>query len=108
VTLLPFSTGFLAGDVSYRVSMGVYWLNLLALGVVLFASLRYAGRAGLMSDQTNADMRGAMRRRIVVYQFLYAFATLTCLVTTYVAIGLLILFQLSATLAPRIPILDWA
>src|SRR5437763_4208611 len=55
VTLLPFSTGLLAGDTTYRLSMAVYWLNLLALGVVLFASLRYADRAGLLSDETTAD-----------------------------------------------------
>jgi uncharacterized membrane protein len=108
VTLMPFSTGLLAGDISYRVSMGVYWLNLLVLGVALYASLRYADRAGLMSEQTTADMRTAMKRRIVVYQCLYAFATLTCLVNTYLAIGLLIVFQLNAALAPRILILDWA
>jgi uncharacterized membrane protein len=107
VTLMPFSTGLLAGDISYRVSIGVYWLNMLALGVVLFASLRYADRAGLMNDETTADMRTALKRRIVVYQCLYAFATLTCLVNTYLAIGLLIL-QLNAVLAPRIWILDWA
>ena len=105
---MPFSTGLLAGDISYRVSMGVYWLNLLALGVALFASLRYADRAGLMSAETTADMRSAMKRRIVVYQCLYAFATLTSLINTYRAIGLLILFQLNAALAPRIGILDWA
>jgi uncharacterized membrane protein len=108
VTLMPFSTSLLAGDISYRVSMGVYWLNLLALGVALFASLRYADRARLMSDQTTAEMRSAMKRRIVVYQCLYAFATLACLVNTYVAIGLLIVFQLNAAIAPRIRILDWA
>jgi uncharacterized membrane protein len=108
VTLMPFSTALLAGDITYRVSMGVYWLNLLALGVVLFASLRYADRAGLMSDETTPEMRAALKRRIVVYQCLYAFAALTCLVNTYLAIGLLIVFQLNAVLAPRIWILDQA
>jgi len=108
VTLMPFSTALLAGDITYRLSMGVYCLNLLALGVVLFASLRYADRAGLMSDETTVDMRAALKRRIVVYQCLYAVAALTCLVNTYLAIGLLILFQLNAAVAPRIWILDRA
>src|SRR5919206_5252525 len=39
VTLMPFSTGLLAQDTSYRLSMAIYWLNLLALGVLLFISL---------------------------------------------------------------------
>ena len=47
-----------------------------------------------------------MRRRIVVYQCLYALATLTCLVNAYLAIGLLFALQLNAVIAPRIWILD--
>jgi uncharacterized membrane protein len=108
VTLLPFSTGLLAQDTTYRASIAVYWLNLLALGLVLFASLRYADRGGLMSDETTADMRAALKRRIVVYQVLYTLAALTCLVNSYLAIGLLVALQLNSVLAPRIGILDRA
>jgi uncharacterized membrane protein len=52
VTLLPFSTGLLAQDTSYRLSVAVYWLNLLALGAALYVSLRYAEHAGVISDET--------------------------------------------------------
>jgi uncharacterized membrane protein len=106
VTLLPFSTGLLAQDTTYRLSIAVYWLNLLALGLVLFISLRYADRAGLMTTDTTDEMRAAMRRRIVVYQCLYALATLSCLINTYLAIVLLFALQLNAVIAPRIWILD--
>ena len=68
VTLMPFSTGPLAQDTTYRLSMAVYWLNLFALGAVLFIGLEYADQAGLLSDETTEDMRAAMKRRIVVYQ----------------------------------------
>jgi len=108
VTLMPFSTGLLAEDTTYRLSMAVYWLNLFALGVMLFISLRYADRAGLMGDETTEDMRAALRRRIVVYQALYALAALTCLINTYLAIGLLVALQLNSVIAPRIGILDRA
>jgi TMEM175 potassium channel family protein len=108
VTLMPFSTGLLAQDTTYRLSMAVYWLNLFLLGAVLFVSLVYAERAGLMSAETTPDMRTAMRRRIVVYQCLYAVAALTCLINTYLAIGLLVALQLNAVLVPRIWILDRA
>ncbi len=104
VTLMPFSTGLLAQDTTYRLSMAVYWLNLFALGAVLFASFQYADRAGLMSDETTEDMRAAMKRRIVVYQCLYVLAALTCLINTYLAIGLLIALQLNSVIAPRIGI----
>jgi uncharacterized membrane protein len=108
VTLLPFSTGLLAQDTTYRLCVAVYWLNLLALGVLLLISLRYAGRSGLMSDATTPEMRAALRRRIVVYQCLYALAVLTCLINTYLAIGLIVALQLNAVIAPRIWILDRA
>jgi uncharacterized membrane protein len=108
VTLMPFSTGLLAQDTTYRLSMAVYWLNLFALGAVLFISLAYADQAGLMSDDTTQDMRAAMKRRIVVYQCLYALAALTCLINTYLAIGLLVALQLNSVIAPRIGILDRA
>jgi len=106
VTLLPFSTGLLAQDISFRLSVAVYWLNLLALGVVLYVSLRYAERAKVISEDTTEEMRAAMARRITVYQSLYALAALTCLINTYLAIGLLFALQLNAVIAPRIWILD--
>jgi uncharacterized membrane protein len=108
VTLMPFSTGLLAQDTTYRLSMAVYWLNLFALGAVLFISLQYADQARLMSDETTEEMRAAMKRRIIVYQCLYALAALTCLINTYVAIGLLVALQLNSVIAPRIGILDRA
>jgi uncharacterized membrane protein len=108
VTVLPFSTGLLAEDTTYRLSLAVYWLNLFALGLVLLISLYYAEHAELMSEATTTDMRAALKRRIVVYQALYAVAALTCLINTYLAIGLLVALQLNALIAPRIWILDRA
>ena len=108
VTLMPFSTGLLAEDTTYRLSMAVYWLNLFSLGAVLYVSLAYADRAGLMSAETTTEMRSALRRRIVIYQCLYALSALTCLINTYLAIGLLVALQVNAVIAPRIWILDRA
>lgn len=108
VTLMPFSTGLLAEDTTYRLSMAVYWLNLFSLGAVLYVSLVYADRAGLMSAETTPEMRSALRRRIVIYQCLYAVSALTCLINTYLAIGLLVALQVNAVIAPRIWILDRA
>jgi hypothetical protein len=98
----------IASDTTLRLSVGVYWLNLLLLGSVLFVSLRYAEHAALFSDQTTAEMRAALERRIVVYQALYALAALTCLIDTYLAIGLIVALQLNAVISPRIWILDRA
>ena len=106
VSLMPFSTGLLAEFITYRLALVVYWLNLLLLGVVLFASLGYAERSGLMKDDTTAEMPAASRRRILVYQALYAVCLLVGVVSTYAGIALLVLLQLNSAIAPRIPPLD--
>ena len=102
VTLLPFSTALLAAFITYRVALAVYWFNLLLLGVMLFASMRYAWGAKLVGDAVTPEVRSANERRIIVYQALYAFSALLCIINTYVSIACLILLQLNAALAPRI------
>jgi uncharacterized membrane protein len=102
VSLMPFSTGLLAEFITYRIALGVYWLNLLLLGVALFASWRYAQRAGLMKDEVTAEICSATERRIISYQAFYAFAVLLCIINTYTSIVLLILMQLNSAIAPRI------
>lgn len=36
VSILPFTTGILSSHITNKVSIGIYWLNILALGVLLF------------------------------------------------------------------------
>ena len=100
---MPFSTGLLAEFITYRLALVVYWLNLLLLGAVLFASFGYAERPGLMKDDTTAEMLAAGRRRIVVYQALYAVCLLVGVVSTYAGIALLVLLQLNSAIAPPDP-----
>jgi uncharacterized membrane protein len=102
VSLLPFSTGLLAEFLTFQSAVVIYWLNLLLLGVMLWWSIRYAWRAGLMKDTTTSEQRIAQERRIVQYQALYAISMLLCIVNTYVSIAGLILLQISSILAPRL------
>lgn len=102
VSVIPFTTGFLAEFITFRVPLVVYWLNLLLLGVMLFASWRYAERAGLMKEEVTDDICAATERRIIVYQSLYAVGALLCVVNTYVSIALIVLIQLNAVFSPRI------
>lgn len=106
VSLMPFSTGLLAEYITYRLALIIYWLNLLFLGIMLFASWRYAERAGLINDETTPEVRSATIRRIVIYQSLYAVGALLCIISTYVSIAFLIFLQLNAVIAPRIRFLD--
>ena len=102
VSLMPFSTALLAEFITHPIALVVYWLNILLLGAVLFASWRYALHAGLVKDDTTVEMRSAVERRIVVAQALYALGALLCIFNTYVSIGFIVLVQLNYVLAPRI------
>jgi uncharacterized membrane protein len=106
VSLMPFSTMLVADYITSQLAIVVYWLNIALLGGVLFVSQRYAGRAGLFKDDVTAEVRAAMRRRIVSYQALYVVGALLCAVSTYASIAFILAVQLNAAIAPRIWPLD--
>jgi uncharacterized membrane protein len=103
VSLLPFSAALLAHYVHLRLAVGVYWLNLLLLGVGLEAGARY-GRAALVpGDDRQARSRLAtFRRRILLAQTLYALAALTCLISTQASVIALAVVQLYFIVSPRL------
>ena len=106
VTLLPFSTALLAHFPTLKVALVEYWLNIVLLGMTLFASLQYGLRARLFKQTEMPEAASLMRGRIAIAQSLYAIATATCLIfPTWVSITLIFLVQLNYVIAPRIPIL---
>ncbi len=102
VVFMPFSTALLAEFITYRLPMLIYWVNLFSLGLLLFISLEYASRAGLLAPEATKEVGAASKRRIVVYQILYACAALLCVFNTYLAIAVLVLLQLNSVIVPRI------
>jgi uncharacterized membrane protein len=106
VSLMPFSTALLAEYITYRLALVIYWLNLLLLGVALFASWRYAQRADLLNDEVTDEICAATERRIIIYQTFYAFGALLCIINTYLSLVFLVLMQLNSVLAPRIRLLN--
>ena len=104
VSLLPFSAALLAHYVHLRLAVGVYWLNLLLLGVGLEAGARY-GRAALVpGDDRQARSRLAtFRRRILLAQTLYALAALICLISAQASVIALAAVQLYFIVSPRLP-----
>jgi uncharacterized membrane protein len=107
VTLIPFSTALLAQFIRYRLALIVYWLNILLLGVVVYASWRCAVLGGLLKDDLPEGVRCAVERRILVAQALYAFGALLCVFNTYWSIAFIVLLQLNFAIAPRIRWLSW-
>jgi uncharacterized membrane protein len=102
VVFMPFSTALLAEYITYRLPMLIYWANLFSLGLLLYISLAYASRAGLLTAEATPEVGAASKRRIVVYQTLYAGAALLCVFNTYLAIAVLVLLQLNSVIVPRI------
>ena len=106
VAMMPFSTSLLADFIGFRLALLIYWANIALLGAVLYATWIYASRAGLVKSDTAADVSGALKRRILVAQALYAFGALLCVFSTYWSIAFIVLVQLNFAIAPRIPVLS--
>jgi uncharacterized membrane protein len=101
VTLMPFSTRFLAEFISYRTALLVYWCNIFVPGVVVYSSWGYALRAGLLREDIPPEVPAAVCRRIVIAQALYAFGALLCVFHTYWSIAFIVTVQLNYAIAPR-------
>jgi uncharacterized membrane protein len=102
VTLTPFSTALLAGFITFRIALILYWFNIFLLGATLFAGWQYATHAGLVKDDLTGEMRSAISRRIIIAQALYAFGALLCIINTTVSIVFIVIVQLNYVIAPRI------
>jgi uncharacterized membrane protein len=99
---MPFSTMLLAEFITYRLALVVYWINILALGAMLYWSWRYAVRAGLLREDVSHAQSCAIERRILSAQGLYAFGALLSVWSTYASIGFIIMLQLYYAIAARL------
>jgi uncharacterized membrane protein len=101
ITLLPLSTRLLAEFITYRGALLLYWLNILAPGVILYWSWKYVTRAGLIKDDTPYEVSASICKRVVVAQSLYAVGAALCVINTWVSIAAIVLVQLNYVFAPR-------
>ncbi len=101
VSLVPFTTSLLAEFIQYRTALLIYWLNIVALGGMLYWSWSYAVRQKLPAEDISAEVHRAVVRRIAIAQSLYAIGALLCVVNTYCSIAFIVLVQLNYAIAPR-------
>jgi uncharacterized membrane protein len=101
ITLMPLTTRLLAEFITYRTALVLYWFNILLPGAMLYWSWSYVTRHGLIKDETSADVHGAICRRVLIAQSLYAFGALLCIASNYLSIGFIVLVQLNYAIAPR-------
>jgi uncharacterized membrane protein len=105
VATMPFSASLLSTYVTFRLALLLYWLNILVIGAIIFASWTYAGRHGLVKPDISPAVAAAIRRRIVVAQLFYALGASLCLINTYWSMGFIVAVQLNYAIAPRIRLL---
>jgi uncharacterized membrane protein len=103
VTITPFSTALLAEFTAFRIALVAYWLNILFLGLALYASWGCAMRAGIVKHDIAPEVPAAVCRRIVIAQALYAVGALLCIISTQWSIAFIVLLQLYYVLAPGTP-----
>ena len=101
ITLLPLSTRLLAAFITYRLALGVYWLNIFLPGAMLYWSWAHATHAGLIKPDTPDEVRASICKRIRIAQSLYAAGALLCFIDNWVSIAAIVLVQLNYAIAPR-------
>jgi uncharacterized membrane protein len=101
ITSMPLSTRLLAEFITYRLALVVYWLNILLPGVMLYWSWTHAMHKKLVKEDTQDAVRGAICRRVLIAQSLYAFGAALCVFSNYASIGFIVLVQLNYAIAPR-------
>ncbi len=101
ITLLPLSTRLLASFITYRLALGIYWLNVFVPGAMLYWSWTHATHAGLIKADTSKEVHDSICKRIRIAQSLYACGAALCFISTWVSIAAIVLVQLNYAIAPR-------
>jgi uncharacterized membrane protein len=101
VSILPFTTCILSNHIHNKVSIGLYWFNIFALGIMLLVHWRYAYKNHYMSlpDSEILRINMAINNRILIAQSLYAGGAMLCFISTYLSIIAIILIQLNYALS---------
>lgn len=97
VSLLPFTTSVLSAHINNKVALGLYWLNILALGIMLYVHWSYAVKKGFLSGEENerAIANRAIRNRIIQAQTFYCIGAALCFISVYLSIFIIIVIQLN-------------
>lgn len=101
VAILPFTTGILSNHITNKVSIGIYWVNIVALGGILLIHWQYAykNRCLTFPENNGGTIHKAVLNRIFTAQTLYTLGAALCFVNTYLSIFVIILIQLNYALA---------
>lgn len=102
VAVTPLSTALEENFIHFRVALAVFWLNLLLLGLTLYASWRYASSSGLLRTDVSAEEQYTIRRRIILMEELYAAAFAIGIFSTIWSIVAIVVVQLGLAVSPTL------
>ena len=103
VSVTPFSTTFLAEVTVYRVALVAYWINILAMGAILYVFWVCAVRANLVEDGVSREASESLAHRVIITQLTYGGAAVLCIVSRYRSLSIMVAAQLFYAFAPRVP-----
>jgi uncharacterized membrane protein len=101
IAIVPVSTGLLADYITYRTAVFLYWVNILAIGVMSLVTVWYAKRAGLLDGTAGEEAVATLERRLVMGQILYAIGAGLALIQTFWSIGFIVLVQIWFAFGPQ-------
>lgn len=99
ISTVPLSTRLLLAFPDYRLSVGIYWLNILLMGVALRLAWQRAVSGQLTVAEMPASFAKTYERRIVTAQLLYAGAALLAFISPAWAIGAIVAVQIGYAVA---------
>lgn len=100
ISVVPFTTSFLARYIEFKLAIGLYWLNIFLLGVIIYINWSYAKKHEYtIADDSLVTIDKAIRKRVIVAQSLYAIGALFCFISTYLSIFFIIAVQLNYAFA---------
>ncbi|PSL47786.1 putative membrane protein [Chitinophaga niastensis] len=106
VSLVPFTTAYLSEHFNFRIAIGLYWLNILLLGVFLYIHWVCAYNSGFVEIKTldRGKVDKAIRNRIINAQLMYAGAALLCFISPMLSIIIIFLIQFNYAVVFTSPI----
>ncbi len=99
ISTVPLSTRLLLAFPTFRLSVGVYWLNILLMGLMLRLAWQRAVAGELTSPDMPASFARTYHRRIITAQVLYAGAALLAFISPAWAIGAMVVVQIGYAVA---------
>ena len=97
VSVLPFTTTILSNHFSNKVSILLYWVNILFIGIISWLHWEVAAKQSFLNiaGQEKKNIIKLFRNRVLTAQILYAFGAALCFINTKLSIIFIIVVQIN-------------